>query len=436
MKRRLFILLTIFTFVIALTACGGSSNSDKIEIKFWHMSPVGSEGFREMRAIINAFNESQDEIVVVGTGFSFWDYWDKINIAISSRTAPEIGFHTIDNMVVRAEAGVLHNISELMRQDTSSNNIPIDQFRTSQLDFLTYNDDLYALPLSATTRVLYYNLDMFNSLGLGVDDVPKTWSELQTIARQFDIVENGNIVRLGFDPTYGNATYHGWLWQTGEDFFDANLNPTLNTQTHVDVLDWVVNFNQIYTRNQLASFGEANQLLGINVFAAEKVAMIVDSDGLYRVINDAGATFNYGVAPIPIPDENGIRVNWGSGFSIELFNNQRGETEKKEAAFEFLKYLMSYETQIAFADASGWLTAHVQAMIDYTEDRPILRQILNEVDYAVDKIFVPYAPAWHAADWQTFYTRALSRTVTPAQALSEARTFYLEKKTNFEATRP
>ena len=434
MKKFEYIILLIF-IVIGLSACAESDSDGKTEITFWHMSPVGSEGFREMRAIINTFNESQDDIVVLGTGFSFWDYWDKINIAISSRTAPDLGFHTIDNMVVRAEAGVLHNLSELIMSDLSDQNIALDQFRQSQLDFLTYNSDLYALPLSATTRVLYYNLDMFESMGYDIDDVPTNWDELHEMARVFDIVDDGDIVRLGFDPTYGNATYHGWLWQTGEDFFDEDLNPTLTTQTHEDVLEWIVNFNDIYTRNQLQSFGEANQLLGINVFAAEKVVMIVDSDGLYRVIEDAGATFNYGVAPIPLPDENGIRVNWGSGFSIELYNNQKDEDSKKMASFEFLKYLMSYETQIEFADATGWLTSHIQAMDDYTDDKPILRQILNEVDYAVDKVFVPYAPSWHAADWQTFYTQALDRSLTPLQALEAAKAFYLEKKANYEATR-
>ena len=434
MKKFEYMILLIF-IVIGLSACAESDSDGKTEITFWHMSPVGSEGFREMRAIINTFNESQDDIVVLGTGFSFWDYWDKINIAISSRTAPDLGFHTIDNMVVRAEAGVLHNLSELIMSDLSDQNIALDQFRQSQLDFLTYNSDLYALPLSATTRVLYYNLDMFESMGYDIDDIPTNWDELHEMARVFDIFDDGDIVRLGFDPTYGNATYHGWLWQTGEDFFDEDLNPTLTTQTHEDVLEWIVNFNDIYTRNQLQSFGEANQLLGINVFAAEKVAMIVDSDGLYRVIEDAGATFNYGVAPIPLPDENGIRVNWGSGFSIELYNNQKDEDSKKMASFEFLKYLMSYETQIEFADATGWLTSHIEAMDDYTDDKPILRQILNEVDYAVDKVFVPYAPSWHAADWQTFYTQALDRSLTPLQALEAAKAFYLEKKANYEATR-
>lgn len=94
MKKFEYMILLIF-IVIGLSACAESDSDGKTEITFWHMSPVGSEGFREMRAIINTFNESQDDIVVLGTGFSFWDYWDKINIAISSRTAPDLGFHKI-----------------------------------------------------------------------------------------------------------------------------------------------------------------------------------------------------------------------------------------------------------------------------------------------------------------------------------------------------
>ena len=432
MKKIIGVLLIAFTGFV-LTACGSNSSNDRIEIDFWHMSPVGSDGFTEMRAIINTFNESQDRILVNGTGFSFWDYWDKINIAISSRTAPDIGFHTIDDMVLRAEAGVLYNISELNEGESIMAPIEIDQFRTNQLEFLTYADNLYALPFTATTRVLYYNIDMFNELGYDASDVPQTWSELEALAKQFDQVEDGDIVRLGFDPTYGNATYHGWLWQTGEDFFDTDLNPTLNTPTHVEVLDWIVGFNDNFTRNQLNSFGESNQLLGLNVFAAEKVAMIVDTDGLYKILEDSNIDFNYGIAPIPIP-EGGERINWGSGFSIEMFNNNRGDDASRDATFEFLQYLMSYDTQIELVQATGWLMSHIQAMEDYVAGNELLTALLNEVDYAVDKVYVDYAPNWHAADWQPFFSKALDRTLTPAQALEQAREFYLEKQENFEVT--
>ncbi|HPG43376.1 MAG TPA: extracellular solute-binding protein [Acholeplasmataceae bacterium] len=432
MKKACLIVMIIITGFI-LASCGGEDTGDKIVIDFWHMSPVGSTSFSGMKSIITDFNESQDEYFVRGTGFSFWDYWDKINVAIASRTAPDIGLSTIDDVEARAVSGALYNISELIEADTSDNNIDLSEFRQSQLDFATYQGDLYAMPFSATTRVLYYNLDMFTEEGLTEADVPTTWEELKTIAKKFDTLDGNELTRLGFDPTYGNATYHGWLWQKGLDFFDDNKLPTLNTQAHIDVLNWIINFNSEYTRNQLTAFGEANNLLGTNPFASQRVAMIVEVDGLYQIIKDAGATFNYGVAPIPIP-EGGTRVNWGSGFSIEMYDNGKDETEQRDGAFEFYKYLLSKDIQKRLAEVNGWIMSHITAMEEYVAGNEILEKLLAEVDYAVDKVYIPYAPSWHGNDWQPYYQEALSGTMTAEQALAAARANYLQKKQNYDDT--
>lgn len=435
--KKFWTILLVLPLLFFITACGDPEMEGKIVIDFWHMSPVGSPSFTPMKQIINHYNNQSDKYYVRATGFSFWDYWDKLNIAISSRTTPDVGLSTIDDVVARASGNVLYNISELIEADTSDNNIDLNEFRQSQLDFATYNGDLYALPFSATARVLYYNLDMFAEKGLDEDDVPTTWEELHTIAKMFDEVDDkGDLVRIGFDPTYGNATYHGWLWQKGLDFFDhETLLPTLNTQGHIDVLNWIKDFNGDIQRSKLQAFGEGNSLLGIDPFAAERVAMIVNDDGLYQKIKDAGADFNYGVAPIPLPDENGVRVNWGSGFSIELYDDGKGDMKQKEAAFDFLKYLMSKDVQKDLAAANGWMMSHITAMQEYVGDDPILNAILAEVDYARDKVYIPYAPSWHGNDWQPFYNQALNGDLTAQEALTQARNYYLQKKANYDATR-
>ena len=429
--------LLIFMLIISLTtlaACdGGGEAGDKIEIEFWHMSPVGSSSFSGMKSIISGFNDSQDKYFVKGTGFSFWDYWDKINVAISSRTAPDLGLSTIDDVEARAKSGALYNISELMEADQGENKIDLTEFRQSQLDFATYQGDLYAMPFSATTRVLYYNLDMFAEKGLTEADVPTTWDELHTVAKLFDEEDsNGRLTRLGFDPTYGNATYHGWLWQKGLDFFDEDQMPTLNTPGHVEVLEWIMNFNNDIERSELTAFGEGNQTLGINPFASERVAMIVEVDGLYQIIKDAGATFNYGVAPIPIP-EGGTRVNWGSGFSIEMYDNGKNETDERDGTYEFLKYLLSKDIQKELAEVNGWIMSHISAMEEFVQGNEILEKLLAEVDYATDKQYIPYAPSWHGNDWQPYYNQALAGTLTAAEALEAARNNYIQKKQNYDA---
>ncbi len=431
MKKLLVLLLLVFAG-FNLIACTDESEG-KIVVEFWHMAPIGSDAYTPMKAIINKFNRSQDVYYVKETGFSFWDYWDKIDIAVSSRTAPDLGLNTVDDVPVRASAGVLHNVSELLEADTSENKFNLEDFYPNQLEFATYDDDLYAMPFSATTRALYYNKEMFRAAGLTEKDVPNTWSELTKIAEQLTIIKDGDIVQLGFEPTYGAATYHGWLWMTGLDFFDENQLPTLNTEKHTEVLNWIYNFNSQVSRDTLTAFGEANQMLGINPFASERVAMIVDVDGLYSIIKNAQATFDYGVAPIPIPDENGVQVNWGSGFSIEMYNNGTGNLQKRAGAWEFLKYLFENDTQIELAEANGWFMSNKPAMEEFVEGNEILEALLAQVDYAVDKAYIPYAPSWHGNDWQPFYDAFLSGDKTAAQTLADARAHYLQKKENYEA---
>jgi multiple sugar transport system substrate-binding protein len=431
MMKKLTLLLIAIVAASSLLACK-ESTSDRIVIDFWHMSPIGSESYTPTRQLINRFNDSQDKYLVKGTGFSFWDYWDKINVAISSRTAPDVGLSTLDDVVSRARAGVLYNISELNIADGSP--IDLSEFYVNQLEFATYQESLFALPFTATTRVLYYNIDMFTAAGLTIADVPTTWDELKIVAKQLDkVAQNGTIEQLGFDPSYGNATYHGWLWQAGLDFFDENLNPTLNTQGHIDILTWIKDFNNEFTRNQLVAFGDANAMLGINPFASQRVAMMVETDGLYRIIENAGSTFAFGVTSIPIPD-NGTRVNWGSGFSIELYNNGKGEADQAEGAWAFLKFLMSADIQVELAEANGWIMAHKSAMSQLAQNDPILSRLLEEVAYAKDKVYVPYAPSWHGNDWQPFYTEALSGAKTVEQALAAARANYIQKRDNYNAT--
>ncbi len=433
--KKILTMLMVVAVIFGLASCKKGPKDDRTEITFWHMFPVGSVPYAKVKKVIDNYNNSQDLYKVKATGFGFWDYWDKIDIAISSRTTPDIGLNTVDNVKYRANGKVLYNISDLIKADTSENNIDLNEFRETHLESSSFNGDLYAMPFSATTRVLYYNLDLFDELGLTEADVPKTWSELQTIAKMFDKVDgNGKIQRLGFDPTYGQATYHGWLWQTGEDFFDDNLNITLNTQTHKDVLQWMVDFNKEYSVVQLSTFGESNQLLGTGPFVSQRVAMIIEVDDLYLNIEDAGATFRYGVAPIPVPDEDGIRVNWGSGFSIEMYDNGKKNEAKKAGAFDFLKYVMSYETQQELSKATGWLMSHISAMEDLVANDPIKSKLLQEVDYAVERRYVPYAPQWTAGDWQPFYTRATERKDSVDKVLADARAFYQEKKDNYERT--
>lgn len=436
--KKILLLAVLSVSIFTLSACGSNPAGDRTVIDFWHLSPQGSESFSEVRAIIKNFNESQDEYYVDGQGYSFWDYWDKLSVAIASGTAPEVGYSTIDDNVHRAQKGAVYNISDFIAQDELDGVETLDTsiFYQNQLDFLTYNEDLFGIPFTSTTRMLYYNLDQFAEVGLTEADVPTTWDELYTVAKKLDIVDGNDISRIGFDPTYGQGTYMGYLWQSGLDFFDANQQVTLNTPEHEEVLDWMVSFNEEYPKSQLTAFGEANNILGVDPFAAGRVSMIIHTDGLYEILKDYDSSMNYGVAPIPLPDEDGIRVNWGSGFSLELFtnNNANPDSAKAKGAWEFSKYLMSTPVQVEYAEAVGWLMGNNDAMAIFADGKPIITKFIEECSYAVDKQYIPYAPAWHASDWFQYYDELRAGNLTVQQTLTNARNWYNEKQENYNDT--
>lgn len=431
--KKLVLMSLMLLAVFTLAACNREDIGDRIEIEFWHQSPVGSDSYSGVRRIIREFNESQDDYFVRGTGINFWDYWDRVNIAIASGNAPDLGYHTLDNVILRAENQALYNISDLIQEDIDNGVDTLDTsvFLDNQLEFATYEGDLYALPFSATVRMLFYNLDLFHEAGLSEADVPTNWDELYTVAKQMDDVDGNTINVLGFDPSFGEGTYHQYLWTDGLDFFDEDLNPTLNTDRHLEILEWMYTFNEEYPRSALDAFGEANQMLGINPFAAGRVAMMIANDGLYETLRPLEGELDYGVAPIPLPDEDGVRVNWGSGFSIEMYDND--DPQRRAGTWEFLKYLMQHETQLDLADTMGWLMSNIPAMEEYAEGNEILEAFVNELEFAVDKVYVPYAPNWHAVDWDQFFQQGLSGELTAAEVLEQARNLYIEKRENYEA---
>lgn len=62
-----------------------------------------------------------------------------------------------------------------------------------------------------------------------------------------------------------------------------------------------------------------------------------------------------------------------------------------------------------------------------------MQALLAEVDYARDKVYVPYAPSWHGNDWQPYYTQILNGELTPEEGLLAARNHYLEKQQNYNS---
>lgn len=405
----------------------GSENGTggRTQITFWHIIPEGSDGYDSLDALITNFNNVQDEYEIVHVGYPFLDYFSKMTTAFAGDVAPDVFMYTLDDVPIRAEAGTIANLSPYMEAD----NYDTSDLYEAEVAAGVYNGDQYALPLSSTCRLLWYNLDLFEAAGLTEEDVPTTWEELYEVAHKMDIVEDGVIQQLGFDPTAGQSNYFSLLWQAGLDFFDEEGNPQLDQEGQREVLQWMIDFNKEYPSSQLQAFTDAGAALAADGFASGRLAMMVGNDQEYAILKNSQVEFKYGVAPMPIPAEGGVRCNWSSCWSLEAF--QSNDEAKIAGSWEFIKYMLEPENMKAFFESQGWLTASKTANEELRTD-DIMNTIVDEVAYSREKTYFDFAPKWHE-DWNQFME--LAKTGTPVEdVLAQAQKFYLEKRDNYEST--
>jgi len=239
--------------------------------------------------------------------------------------------------------GVLYNLSsfddcdEVLKQFVDGAEIPY-----------MYEGNLYALPDTQSFNMLYYRTDVFEELGL---QVPKTWDEFKTIARvltrrNFDVwlpysqitdvaSVNGGIGSLSIFPTL--------MIQNGLSMYNEEKTATTLTSSEVVSVfsDWV----QYYTRMKLPY-----QLDFYNRFRTGTCPMGIASYTVYNTIKDTAKEIDgkWQMAELPgVVDENGNLNNSssGSGTGCSILK----DAEDPEAAWEFLKWWVSADTQFAYS---------------------------------------------------------------------------------------
>lgn len=64
------------------------------------------------------------------------------------------------------------------------------------------------MPFNSSTPVLIYNKDAFAKAGLDPEKAPKTYAELQEVAKKLTIKEGGNVKQYGF-----SMLNYGWFFE-------------------------------------------------------------------------------------------------------------------------------------------------------------------------------------------------------------------------------
>lgn len=225
------------------------------------------------------------------------------------------------------------------------------------------DDGQYGFPFSKSSEVLFYNKDLFKKAGV---EVPTTMEEFETVAKT--IYEKTGVTGAGFDSL--NNYYTTLLKNKGVDF-EKEFDPT-----SAESLEVVNYYKQGIVDGYFRIAGTDKFLSG--PFSSEQVAFYVGSTaGESFVHQGVDGKFKVGVAPLP------VEINIQQGTDIFMFES--AEAAEKTAAFEFMKFLASPESQLFWAQETGYIPVR-QSVLDGEEYQglesmvaPIAKDITKEV---------------------------------------------------------
>ncbi|MFA6107124.1 MAG: extracellular solute-binding protein [Candidatus Latescibacterota bacterium] len=200
---------------------------------------------------------------------------------------------------------------------------------------------IYAIPNSTDDRGLYYHADLLERAGLvdvdGRARPPRDWDELRDYAvRLTERDADGNLVRLGFAPNYGNSYLYIYAWLNGGEFISADGRTcTLADDRVVEALEYMVGiYDALGGAEQVDAFQSAFQAGEFDPFLTGKVAMKIDGNWVLNTIADYAPGLRFGAAPAPAPAGRSP-ITWSGGFSWAI----PAGSPHPETAFELIRFL-------------------------------------------------------------------------------------------------
>lgn len=366
LKRFLPLVLTATMALTTLAGCGGTAqgtvdntasdgNKEKTTITFWHS--MGGVNGDALTHLLDKFNSENDKGIFVDAQYQ-GEYDDSINKLKSAQLgnmgADLVQIYDIGTRFM-VDSGWITPMQELIDKD----NYDVSKIEPNIAAYYSVDNKLYSMPFNSSTPILYYNKDMFDKAG--IKDVPESFPQIESAAA--DLTSKGgasNAISLGI---------YGWFFEQfickqGLEYAD-NGNGRKDAATAVDFdkngagLNILNAWKSLYDKGGTANVGRGGDS-GLADFSAGKSAMTLGSTAsLKQILTDVNGKFEVGTAYFPsVVDGSKGGVSIG-GASLWALDNK--DEAKKDATWEFVKFLISPESQAYWNANTGYFPVTTDA---------------------------------------------------------------------------
>jgi arabinogalactan oligomer/maltooligosaccharide transport system substrate-binding protein len=387
--------------LLALVVFPALASAQK-EIVIWHGYRGGEKAAFEK--VVDNFNKaSAGKVKATTLAVPYDAFADKITAAVPRGKGPDVFIFAQDRLGGWIAAGNTVEPLDFLLDDKIKG-----RYLKATLDAMTYQGNIYGLPLNFKVTTLIYNKKL-------VPKPPKTTGELVAQAKKLTNAASG---KFGLAYWHSDFYYHSALMNGfGGGVFGPNRKPILNSPANAKSLAYLLTWI-----NGGFMPAEPSTALITSLFNQGKAAMVISGPWF---LGEVSKDIDLGLAVLPTIDEAGGKPMrpWITVEGVYV----AAPSKNKDAAFEFLKYVTDAPAAKVLALEGRQTPANKGVYTDpAVAADPVLKAFRQQVDVAVPMPNYPeMSMVWSPAT--TAMNTIVKKTATPKQALDAAQKEVVER---------
>lgn len=359
---------------------GTVNNPDKVKVDkdklvFWSLFSGGDGGF--MDKMIADYNATAPTKQVQSIMLVWADYYTKLETAVAANKGPDLGVSHASSLPELVELGVVQPITSYLDElgvDMAAN------YSQASIDAVTFNGDIYAVPLDTHAEIMYFNKDILEKAGIqlnssgtmdinGVDEFYALCDKIKAV-----LPDGSSVIAC---TSNGDDPYRIW-WAT---YFQMGGTPIVNDDGSLVSLDKEIAVKAaefvkgLYDKGYIAAGIDDHQ----KFFQSGKAGIYTGGTWATGALEK---TENLNFFAMPWPQLFGNKSCWADSHTFILpAKSARSEADSK-AAVEFMVYA-SQEDGVTWA-GSGQIPA-AKKVVESAEYKalPYRSSYMEELNEAV-----------------------------------------------------
>ncbi len=402
-----------------------ASSSKVVHLTYWNMwSGIWTQVVQKM---VNQFNATHPDIQVQMLSVPSSNGEQKLLTSIAAGDPPDVFTEWNPYVAAMAQQNALMNLNKFMVGKYAGLK---HWFYPVASRWGTYKGQMYAMPWTMNTFLLYYNKTMMKDAGLNPNKPPKTIAQLeQEQAKMWKFGSGHTVQQIGFYPSNADwDKYMPMFGVTAGQLYNGKKY-TMTGKGAKSIMNFYAYFKK-YPFSQVSAFqkGLSGAAGGsTDPFEIGKQAFMITGMWEIPTIKQENPSLQYGAEPIPAAPGGHPNTTWVNGN----FNEIPKGSKHPQQAFEFIAWLSGYDNAKWAASAyptGGWIPNSPQitkqpAYQKFLNSDPLQKPFVNVMLNPNDQI-TPVTPIdmYFEQSMQTNVDNVLQGKVSPQQALQQWQT--------------